>query len=484
MTKFFYSLLMLTLFGMQLSIAQQSESYQTSVYFAYKKSDLSAQAKQTIDKTFAQIQAQTGNNYQITLTGLADSVGNVAANHRLAQSRALAVKNYAVSLGIVAEKITIKVLGERPATTEAEHHRNRRVDIALSWQKPLVVVKTPVKKPKEQRIQTFFDAVEQTQQVFVIDNSRDTILQGKQGTRILFYAQSFYTRSSSPITIKLREYYNYADMIMAQLTTTSRKRLLETGGMLHITATQDGKEVRLKGGKNFSLMLPTNTLQENMQVFNGERDNEGFIDWRLDRRGNVLRGRIGIGCLRGRRSCWLRHLFSTIFQPKYRKMRARYRKIKAQMNEADKLLLAENMEQAQKDAYLMNDFRLGWTNCDAFPSLTAKNSQWVKPKIKMLPHHTRKNARYFLAFHQIRSLIMGLKYTRQNLQFIRLPKNEKATLIALEYKDDQVLIASEEVRIDDVVGKNLQFKSYTIAEAQEVIKKLTSFEQIQTARGR
>jgi hypothetical protein len=79
---------------------------------------------------------------------------------------------------------------------------------------------------------------------------------------------------------------------------------------------------------------------------------------------------------------------------------------------------------------------------------------------------------------------MGLKYTRQNLQFIRLPKNEKATLIALEYKDDQVLIASEEVRIDDVVGKNLQFKSYTIAEAQEVIKKLTSFEQIQTARGR
>lgn len=483
MTKFFYSLLMLTLFGMQLSIAQQSESYQTSVYFAYKKSDLSAQAKQTIDETFAQIQAQTGNNYQITLTGLADSVGNVAANHRLAQNRALVVKRYAVSLGIIAEKIAIEVLGERPATTQAEHHRNRRVDIALNWHKPLEVVKTPVKNPKEQRIQTFFDAVAQTQQVFVIDNSRDTILKGKQGTRMLFYAQSFYTRSSRPITIKLREYYNYADMIMAQLSTTSGKRLLETGGMLHITATQDGKEVRLKGGKNFSLMLPTNTLQENMQVFNGERDNEGFIDWRLDRRGNVLRSCNGL-CLPPERTCWLAHLFSTIFRPKYRKMKARYRKIKNQINKTDRLLLAESMEQAQEDAYLMSDFRLGWTNCDAFPSLTTKNRQWVKPKIKMPPHHTRKNARYFLAFHQVRSLIMGLKYTRQKLQFIRLPKNEKATLIALEYKDDQVLIASEEVHIDDVVSKNLQFKSYTIAEAREVIKKLTSFEQTQTARGR
>lgn len=480
MTKIFYSWLVLTLLGMQLSIAQKSKHYQTSVYFAYKNSELDTKAKVAIRETFDQIQTQPSLNYRVVLTGLADSVGDVTANHILAQDRALAVKKYAVSLGMVADKIAIKVLGERPANTEEEHHRNRRVDIVLHWQNPVKVVEAAAKKPKEVNIQDFFDAVEQTQQTFVIDNSRDTILVGKQGTRMLFYAHSLYAQEGSPVTIKLREYYNYADMIMAQLTTTSGKRLLETGGMLQIIAMQNGKEVQLKNRKNVLLMLPTNRSQENMQVFNGERGNEGFIDWRLNRRGNVLRS-IGGLCIK-KRICWLRRLFS-------RELRARHRRDMGRMTEADKLLLAKldeaerkAYEEANKDAYIMNSSRLGWLNCDVI--INTPSNQLTKVNVQIPPNHTLKNTRYFVALHKRRSLISGYQYYHRKLRLIRLPKGEKATLIALEYKDNKVLIASEEVRIDEIVGKNLHFEAYTIYGACEAIKKLTSFEKNEFAKGR
>ncbi|WP_299456654.1 OmpA family protein [uncultured Microscilla sp.] len=485
MYKIYYLLVLSWWMGATLSFAQTSPTRTSSVYFAYKQSELNAKAKQKLDQTFALLYHKQVLDYKVTLTGLADSVGNVAANHQLANKRALAVKTYLIAQGVSADKVTVKVLGERPANNEDEHHRNRRVEIVLRWQirsKP-IVSKRPPTKPSKGNIQVFFDSVKQTPQIFVIDNSRDTVLVGKQGTRMLFYAHSFYTsreQATLPITITLREYYTYADMVLANLTTTSGKRLLETGGMLQIRATQGGKTLRLRRGQNVLLSFPTNSLKKDMKAFNGKRGDEGFINWRRNNRGWVLFGRAGGGCIQYKHICWLSRLFS-------RRLRARYRQQMGRMTEADRLLLAreeqvnrKEIEEGNKDAYIMSTSRLGWINCDAFTRMP----NTVRVQVKIPAHHSLKNTRYFLALHQRRSLVVGYQYYQRKLQFIYLPKNEKATLIAIEYKDKQVLVASEEVRIGEIMGKNLKFVPHTIDGAREAIKKLTAFEQQQFNTGR
>ena len=53
--------------------------------------------------------------------------------------------------------------------------------------------------------------------------------------------------------IAVREYYKYEDIIAAKLTTTFNGEQLITGGMLHISAEQDGKPVTIDAEKTPSL---------------------------------------------------------------------------------------------------------------------------------------------------------------------------------------------------------------------------------------
>ncbi|EAY28687.1 OmpA family protein [Microscilla marina] len=433
MNNFFYSLMISWWMGITLSFAQTSPVRTSSVYFAYKQSELSAKAKQKLDQTFARLYRKQVLDYEVTLTGLADSVGNVAANHQLANKRALAVKTYLIAQGVGADKVTVKVLGERPANNEDEHRRNRRVEIVLRWQtrsKP-IASKRPPTKPSEHNIQVFFDSVRQTAQTFVIDNSLDTILVGKKGTRMLFYAQSFYIprgQTAKPITITLREYYTYADMVFADLTTTSGRRLLETGGMLQIRATQAGKALRLKRGQNVLLSFPTNSLKKGMTAFNGKRGNEGLINWQRNNRGWVRGG--SLLCINRPRICWLRRLFS-------RRLRLLKNKETKKATAANRLMMASVNQANEKGnkAYVMSTNRLDWVNCDAFVGVS--NSAMVK--VQVAPHHSFRNTRYYLLLHQRRSVVAGYQYYQGKLYFRRLPKGEKATLIVIDYKKASIV---------------------------------------------
>jgi len=45
-------------------------------------------------------------------------------------------------------------------------------------------------------------------------------------------------------------------MILGGLSTTSNGKLLETGGMLYISATTNGEKCDLKKGKNIEIAFP------------------------------------------------------------------------------------------------------------------------------------------------------------------------------------------------------------------------------------
>jgi len=98
------------------------------VFFAYNQSDLSAEARATLDRQAAWLKKY--GSVKVTVEGHCDERGTREYNLALGERRATAVKNYLVADGIPAARVkTISYGKERPAVlgnNEAAWAQNRR----------------------------------------------------------------------------------------------------------------------------------------------------------------------------------------------------------------------------------------------------------------------------------------------------------------------------------------------------------------------
>ena len=132
---------------------------------------------------------------------------------------------------------------------------------------PQVATKTTSQDPKAS-LAAFFLQLEKPEQEFLIDNRKDTVIWGTDGTALLLPARCFDTKEK--ITIRLREFYSYQDLLTHQLNTQSDAEPLETAGMLHISATVQGQPIALLPGQSIRWFLPdTSERIRDMQLFTG-----------------------------------------------------------------------------------------------------------------------------------------------------------------------------------------------------------------------
>ena len=110
---------------------RQAVVIQADALFDFDKSVVRPDGKKSIDEALAKLK---GVDLEMVIaTGHTDSVGSDAYNQKLSERRAAAVKDYLVSKGIPASKVTTIGKGEsQPVATNktAEgRQKNRRVDI-------------------------------------------------------------------------------------------------------------------------------------------------------------------------------------------------------------------------------------------------------------------------------------------------------------------------------------------------------------------
>jgi OOP family OmpA-OmpF porin len=113
------------------SSVRQAVVIQADALFDFDKSVLRPDGKKSIDDALAKLK---GVDLEMVIaTGHTDSVGSDAYNQRLSERRAAAVKDYLVSKGIAAAKVTTIGKGEsQPVATNKTsegRQKNRRVDI-------------------------------------------------------------------------------------------------------------------------------------------------------------------------------------------------------------------------------------------------------------------------------------------------------------------------------------------------------------------
>jgi len=98
------------------------------VFFEYDKSDLSAAARSSLQKDADWMKRWTST--KVTVEGHADSRGTNEYNLALGERRANAARDYVVSLGIAAARLSVVSKGEdQPFCTEENEscwHENRR----------------------------------------------------------------------------------------------------------------------------------------------------------------------------------------------------------------------------------------------------------------------------------------------------------------------------------------------------------------------
>lgn len=104
-----------------------------AIYYAYDQSDLSAEARATLDAKLPLLRVNA--NVRIRIAGHTDERGSDSYNVALGQRRAAAAKRYLVDQGIGANRIeTVSFGEERPAmmgSDESAFSRNRRAEFEI-----------------------------------------------------------------------------------------------------------------------------------------------------------------------------------------------------------------------------------------------------------------------------------------------------------------------------------------------------------------
>ncbi|WP_299883924.1 hypothetical protein [uncultured Lacinutrix sp.] len=146
-------------------------------------------------------------------------------------------------------------------------------------------------EPLSPELNSFYNSVKKAPQVIEINTEKRFTVTCKEGTVLTIPAKSFVDSKTGrlargTINLEVTEYYKLSDMLLANLSTKSDDKQLETGGMLYINANKKGKKLRLKQGKRIQVAF-NNSDKKNMQLFSGEEHNDS-VNWRLqDQIGNT-----------------------------------------------------------------------------------------------------------------------------------------------------------------------------------------------------
>ncbi len=272
MKKSYLSLLLL-LGSFHFLSLQAQNTVNASVYFDTDRSELTVEARKVLDHLAPALMAAA--DYQIELEAFTDNRGTASYNQELAAARAATVKEYLEQKGLIAQKTNIRNWGEQKALqlTDEGRQKDRRVDVAI--------IAFTFENLWELRDRLSAN----TDQITTIDQYREETITAAKGTIVVVPANAFvFEDGTSPkgkVEVIIHEAYDPAAFIMHNLTTTSNGQILQTGGMVSITAQSEGKALRLAEGMELTVAIPNGgNFDPNMELFYARPVASGGVDWK------------------------------------------------------------------------------------------------------------------------------------------------------------------------------------------------------------
>jgi hypothetical protein len=135
-----------------------------------------------------------------------------------------------------------------------------------------------------------FEKIEFPTVDYAINPTSDTTIFGPQGTRVFISSETFeFSDGTAPkdsIKIQLKEFYKKSDIILAELSTESDGKILETRGMIHIEAFANGEKLSNKDEKPIVIHFPKkrNDYNKEMNLFYADETatDSSVLNWEVD----------------------------------------------------------------------------------------------------------------------------------------------------------------------------------------------------------
>ncbi|HRH69875.1 MAG TPA: OmpA family protein [Flavobacteriales bacterium] len=232
------------------------------VHFDKDESVLTPAATDSLDAFLASL--VINGDYAFTIHGHTDSDGSLEYNVALSQARAETVLRYLVEHGADPALITVERFGELdplvPNQNAEGMAHNRRVHVAFT--------RHSYADTEELRQALMAGSV----QHFTIDPTKDQVVCGTAGIQLQLEAGSLVDAlgrpANGPVDLELTEALGLQAILAHRLSTRSGSRMLETGGMLKVQATDaNGAELRLKASAPMQVALPATVQEKGMEVF-------------------------------------------------------------------------------------------------------------------------------------------------------------------------------------------------------------------------
>lgn len=142
-------------------------------------------------------------------------------------------------------------------------------------------------KEKFNSLQDVMTAIAPKQQRSTIDPTVDNVIKGEKGTQVFIPANALRfkdgTAPTGKVNIELTEFFSISEFISNNLSTVSDSILLETNGMLYISATAGGKELVVDKDKSYTIAFPKTDTTKRMGLFYGQPTQTGTVNWTQDR---------------------------------------------------------------------------------------------------------------------------------------------------------------------------------------------------------
>jgi len=139
-------------------------------------------------------------------------------------------------------------------------------------------------KEKINSVQDVMNTLAPDEQKSTIDPTVDNLIKGEKGTQIFIPANALRFRDGTvptgKVNIELKEFFSVSDFVSNNLSTMSDSFLLETNGMLYISATVDRKELVIDNNKSYTIAFPKNDSATKMELFYGDSVGTGNVNWR------------------------------------------------------------------------------------------------------------------------------------------------------------------------------------------------------------
>jgi hypothetical protein len=122
-------------------------------------------------------------------------------------------------------------------------------------------------------------------QTFTVSGTTGGTFTGSHGTKFTVPPAAFVDLNSQPVTgtvtVKIKEVLNNKDMFYSKIITAAYGYPLLSAGMFDFEPAINGQKVKFAPQKMLTAELATDTLNFNMQAFNGIAANNNNVNWVL-----------------------------------------------------------------------------------------------------------------------------------------------------------------------------------------------------------